>query len=53
MRIILGIIIGGTLGFFVSYFAKCASGVCPLTQNPTVFIILCAVFGALIARRIR
>jgi len=53
MRIILGMIIGGAMGFLVSYFSRCTTGICPLTKNPTVFIILCAVFGAMLARRIK
>ena len=44
MKIILGVVIGGTIGFAVGYFGRCASGVCPLTSNPVVS----AIFGALL-----
>ena len=49
VRIILGIIVGGTLGFALGYFGKCASGACPLTSNPYISTIVGAVFGLLIA----
>jgi hypothetical protein len=51
MRILLGIIIGGGLGFLVGYFGRCASGACPLTGNPYVSTVVGAVLGALIAGR--
>jgi len=49
MRIIIGALIGGGIGFLVGYFGKCASGTCPLTSNPIVSTIIGAVLGALIA----
>jgi hypothetical protein len=51
MRILLGIIIGGGLGFLVGYFGRCASGACPLTGNPYVSTVVGAILGALIAGR--
>ena len=36
MRIIIGVLIGGGIGFLVGHFGKCASGTCPLTGNPIV-----------------
>ena len=30
MKILLGILIGGAIGFIIGYFGKCASGACPL-----------------------
>ena len=49
MRIIIGALIGGSIGFLVGYFGKCASGTCPLTGNPIVSTIIGALLGAFIA----
>jgi hypothetical protein len=49
MRIIIGALIGGGIGFLVGYLGKCASGTCPLTGNPIISTIIGAVLGALIA----
>jgi hypothetical protein len=49
MKIILGLIIGGAIGFALGYFGKCASGVCPLTSNPYISTIVGALIGLLIA----
>ena len=49
MKIVLGIVIGGAIGFAVGYFGKCASGACPLTGNPVISTIIGALLGAMIA----
>jgi hypothetical protein len=49
MRIIIGVLIGGGIGFLVGYFGKCASGTCPLTGNPIVSTIIGALLGGLLA----
>jgi phage shock protein E len=49
MRIIIGVLIGGGIGFLIGYFGKCASGTCPLTSNPIVSTIIGALLGGLIA----
>jgi len=49
MRIIIGVLIGGSIGFLVGHFGKCASGTCPLTGNPIVSTIIGALLGAFIA----
>jgi hypothetical protein len=49
MRIALGILIGGAIGFIVGYVGKCASGVCPLTSNPIISALIGALIGLLIA----
>jgi phage shock protein E len=48
VKIVLGIIIGGAIGFAVGYFGKCVSGVCPLTSNPIISSIIGALIGALL-----
>ena len=48
MKILLGIIIGGVIGFAIGYFGKCASGVCPLTSNPLISTIIGALLGAML-----
>jgi len=49
MKIILGAIIGGIIGFAIGYFGKCTSGTCPLTGNPIISTIIGTLLGALIA----
>lgn len=49
MKIIIGILIGGGIGFLVGYLGKCASGTCPLVGNPIMSTIIGASLGALIA----
>jgi len=51
MKVLLGIIIGGGLGFLVGYCGRCSSGACPLTGNPYVSTVVGAILGALIAGR--
>ncbi|MFH1552249.1 MAG: DUF6132 family protein [Candidatus Omnitrophota bacterium] len=48
MRIALGIIIGGAIGFGVGYFGKCVSGACPLTSNPIISTIIGAALGGIL-----
>jgi hypothetical protein len=49
VRILLGVLIGGSVGFVVNYFGKCALGACPLTGNPFVSVVIGALLGALVA----
>jgi gas vesicle protein len=49
MRIIIGALIGGCIGFLVGYLGKCTSGTCPLTGNPIISTIIGTLLGALIA----
>jgi len=48
MKLLLGIIVGGAIGFGVGYFGKCASGACPLTSNPIISAIIGAIVGAMV-----
>jgi len=49
LRLILGIIVGGTLGFLYYRFVGCSTGACPITRNPVTSIIYGAVLGSLFA----
>lgn len=47
-RMILGVVIGGLLGFAYYYFIGCQTGTCPLTSNPFISTGYGAVMGILI-----
>jgi hypothetical protein len=49
LRITIGIVVGGGLGFGWYKLVGCSTGTCPLTSHPVVTMILGAVFGALLA----
>jgi hypothetical protein len=49
LKVILGIAIGGGIGFAVGYFGKCSSGVCPLTSNPWISTFLGIIIGLMVA----
>jgi hypothetical protein len=49
LRIIIGVILGGGLGFGWYKLVGCSTGTCPLTSNPVISTIFGAVFGALLA----
>ena len=51
-RIIIGILVGGGLGFAYYKFVGCSSGTCPLTSNPIISTIYGAVLGVLLATSI-
>ena len=53
LRIFIGILVGGGLGFAAYKFIGCSSGACPLTSNPWVSTIYGAVLGALVATSFR
>ena len=48
MKIVIGGLVGGIIGFAIGYFGKCASGMCLLTSNPIVSAIIGAVIGVMI-----
>jgi len=49
VKIVIGILVGGGIGFLIGYFGRCASWVCPLTNNPYISTIIGALVGLLIA----
>ena len=52
LRLVLGVAVGGGLGFACCKFAGCANGACPLTSRPIISSIYGAVLGALLAASI-
>jgi thioredoxin 1 len=49
MKVILGLLIGASLGTAIGWRGRCASGACPLTSNPYVGGLYGALMGALFA----
>jgi hypothetical protein len=47
VRLLLGIVIGGALGYAYYRFIGCSTGACPLTSHPVRSTIYGAVMGAL------
>jgi hypothetical protein len=45
---IIGILVGGAVGFAYYHFAGCAGGTCPITSNPYMTTIWGAVMGYLV-----
>lgn len=53
IKLVIGAMVGGALGFGYYKFVGCSSGACPLTSHPVVSSIYGAVLGALIAASFR
>ncbi|MHB9154241.1 MAG: DUF6132 family protein [Endomicrobiales bacterium] len=49
MRIVLGIVIGGVIGFLLGRAGQCSTGACPLTSNPWTGAAFGAFIGFLLA----
>jgi hypothetical protein len=49
LRIIIGVVVGGGLGFAFYKLVGCSTGTCPLTSNPFTSTLYGGVIGALIA----
>lgn len=49
LRLVLGVVIGGGLGFAFYKRVGCSSGACPLTSNPIISTIYGSIVGALLA----
>jgi hypothetical protein len=51
MKLIIGLIVGGGLGYVYYRFIGCSSGTCPITSNPYSSIIYGMLIGGLITWR--
>ena len=49
MKIIIGGVIGGALGFAYQRLVGCSTGACPLTSSPWITTIFGMVAGGLLA----
>ncbi len=49
LKILIGAVIGGGLGFGWYKLAGCSSGTCPLTSNPFASTLYGMALGALVA----
>jgi hypothetical protein len=49
LRIVIGAVVGGGLGFAYYKFVGCSTGTCPLTSNPIISSLYGMVVGALLA----
>jgi hypothetical protein len=49
LKFLLGVAIGGALGFAYYKFIGCSTGACPLTSNPVITTLYGAALGALLA----
>jgi hypothetical protein len=49
IRVILGVVIGGVLGYGVYRFIGCSSGACPITSNPWISMFFGMAIGGLTA----
>ncbi|HOX57563.1 MAG TPA: DUF6132 family protein [Candidatus Paceibacterota bacterium] len=52
LRIVIGVVVGGGLGFAFYKFVGCSTGTCPLTSNPVMSTLYGSVVGALVASSI-
>ena len=49
LRLVIGIVVGGVVGFGWYKLVGCSTGTCPLTSNPVISTIYGAIVGALVA----
>lgn len=49
LRMAIGAVVGGILGYALYRFVGCSSGACPMTSNPWISTILGGVMGVLVA----
>jgi hypothetical protein len=49
LHIVIGVVVGGGLGFGYYKFVGCSTGTCPLTSNPFISTLYGMVVGALVA----
>ena len=52
LRLVIGAVIGGLLGYGVYRFIGCPTGTCPITSNPWVSTIFGMVIGTLLSKAV-
>ena len=52
IRLVLGAVVGGILGYGVYRFIGCSSGTCPITTSPWLSTIFGMTLGALLSRAV-
>ena len=52
LRIAIGVVVGGVLGFGWYKLVGCSTGACPLTSNPFISTLYGGIVGALLASSI-
>lgn len=53
LRLLVGLVLGGAVGFAWYKLVGCATGACPLTSNPITSTLYGAAVGALLASSLR
>lgn len=48
MRVVVGVVVGGILGFLYYRFVGCATGACPLTRSPYISTLYGALLGGVV-----
>lgn len=49
LKLLIGVVAGGALGFAYYRFVGCSTGACPLTSNPVISTLYGAGMGLLFA----
>jgi hypothetical protein len=50
VRLIIGVVVGGLVGYGMYRFIGCSTGACPITANPWTSILFGMIFGAMLSR---
>lgn len=53
LKLLIGMAVGGGLGFAWYKLVGCSTGACPLTSNPWISSLYGALLGALLAAGVR
>ena len=53
LKLFIGVVIGGAIGFAYYKFVGCSTGTCPLTSHPVISTIFGAMLGGLVATSFR
>lgn len=52
-RLLIGVVLGGAVGFVWYRLVGCATGACPITSNPVMSTVYGSAVGALLASSLR